>query len=285
LLLLSARYAIDNNPDEKLYNNNYGIPISSSTALSLFFERFNNVTSPWYYKLDVSPITTFYALTDANTMGKSSDEKDINNKFKMLLKDGLSAYRGPFTNYFLVSIYTIFKVISQADFWGTYPTSSGGSSPDLEHFLIKARQSFGKRTSPEILIRHTSTFKRHEKFAGKINERKADGCNSQFQTMRVNPHFRKDNKPRGKTVCIIDDFNTYGSSCETARYLLESLGVAKLVFITMGKFGKIYCKYDYTIAGDVFGSYTFQQKGYSELTGAINTRSNIGFLESIKGLV
>lgn len=91
---------------------------------------------------------------------------------------------------------------------------------------------------------------------------------------------------KGKIVCILDDFTTYGTSCETARHLLESAGVEKIIFITLGKFGKEYHSYDYQLDGDIFDSFTYSKVGASRmLTGIFNTNANVEMLNSLNHLV
>lgn len=103
--------------------------------------------------------------------------------------------------------------------------------------------------------------------------------------MIVNPYYLKGKKLKGANVCIIDDFTTYGTSCETARILLQNAGVNKVLFIAMGKFGKSYNRYDYTIIGDVFSGYAFKQNKRTPMVGEFNAHnSDRAFIESLTGI-
>ena len=84
---------------------------------------------------------------------------------------------------------------------------------------------------------------------------------------------------------MIDDFTTYGTSCETVRNVLEKEEVGQVVFIALGKYGKTYLKYDYELKGNLFGTYTYNRVLVSDMTGTFNPFANKEFLDSIKGLV
>ncbi|WP_343692627.1 phosphoribosyltransferase [Chitinophaga sp.] len=280
LLLLRAKYAFENNPGELLYEKKYGIPIESSIALGNFFKTFTDFNGEWYYQVEVSEKTKMYALTDANTFNKSQSEIDINNFFKQCLKDGDATYRMPFMVYFLVSTYGIVKEFEKVDYWGIYPSSGTGPNMDLEYFKDKARQSYKGISKEPIIIRHTPAVKRQGRPAAKRIE---EACDLQLLTVRLNPYY--ENKLKGKTVCIIDDFTTYGTSCETARNLLEKAGVAKLIFITLGKFGKEYHKYNYNIVGDPFGDFKASKLNHTTLTGTFNYKGNSEFIQTLGQLM
>lgn len=280
LLLLRADYAITNNTDSIIYENQYGIGIANAEKLQSFFEMFENLNGGWYYQLDVSDKTKLYALTDANTKNKPLNEVALNNRFKQCLKDGNTMYRIPFMIYFLVSTYSIVKEFSQVHYWGVYPSSSTDINEDLEYFKDKARQSYKGISKEPILIRTTSVQKRHLK--GR-DARIAEGCDSQLGSIEINPYYK--GKLKGKCICIIDDFTTYGTSCETARALLEAAGVARLIFICLGKFGKEYHKYNYTITGDIYGHIDFIQTGHNSVAGHFNNTANFAFIKALRVLM
>jgi hypothetical protein len=280
LLLLSAKYAQRNNPSDRLYKNDYGLPIIDANALKVFFQRFSTVVNPWYYSLQVSKNTKVFALVNAQQFTQSADMGKLIEKFIQCLKKGRREYVEPFNNYFIVSIYKLFQEVKNIDFWGVYPTSSGIANSDLEYFMNKVRQSFNVDPQEPIFIRHKKSPKR-QYLSG--YERLMDGCNSQFESMHLNPFYK--GKLNGKSVCIIDDFMTWGVSCETVRHLLERQGVAKIIFIAMGKFKMNYLKYSYEINGDLFSGFKFKQIGRENLFGSFNDESSKEFIDAIKGLV
>ena len=280
LLLLRADYAERQNRGESIYTKPYGIPIKDAKSLQVFFDKFLLVTRPWYYRCDVSDTTTMYSLTNANTINREKDIVKIADKFRNHLKNGDDSYKEEFLVYFLVSTYAIVNEFVNVDFWGIYPSSNSTFNADLEYYKEKARQSYGVRIAEPILMRHTASTKRHSKSTDKRLE---VGCDEELSTIIINPYYK--NRLKGKTVCIIDDFTNIGSSCETARALLEKAGVKKLIFITLGKFGKIYKKYYYDIKGDPFDKFSFRRVDEEMLEGDFNNSSDLQFIESLGELV
>lgn len=283
LLLLGARYAINYlNEDSKAYK--YGLQIKSVDKLGEFFERFFTIDNPWFYRLNIGTNFRVYSLTNANTKGaKSQDAIVLNNKFKECLKKGNEVTRYAFLSYFIMGIYDIVKEVENIHYWGIYPSSTVEQESDLEHFKELARTTFKVITSEPLFIRHKQAIKRSNIWDP--NQRINDGCENQFETMCINPYYKK--KLSGKTVGVIDDFTSYGTSAETVRALLEKAGVAKIVFITLGKFGKPYYRYNYEIKGDIFTpAYTATREGKPvHIDGAINQESDNAFVTSLKGLV
>ncbi|OMP80110.1 hypothetical protein BW716_06350 [[Flexibacter] sp. ATCC 35208] len=281
LILLRASYARANNPAESIYVKKYGIPIKNATVLGRFLHTFVDFQGDWYYELRVSPQTTIYALTDANTKNKVVSEEILNNRFKRCLKEGEATYRLAFMTYFLVSTYGMMKEFTQVHYWGTYPSSGTNENADLNYFKDKARQSYKGTSNEPIFIRHKTAAKRHFKTG---QARITAGCDEQLDTISINPYYK--NKLKGRTVCILDDFTTYGTSCETARILLENAGVARLIFITMGRFGRDYYKYHYTIKGDPFGKFSYVGGAAPQhMVGRFNAKGNFEFIKTLEQLM
>jgi hypothetical protein len=264
-----------------LYIKDYGIGISNTKALTVFFERFLKINNPWYMKLEVTKITTIYALTNAQQYTQGPAVGSLVGKFIQLLKKGESKYIGPFTNYFIASIYRITQEVNSIDIFDTYPTSTGAPNEDLEYFLTKLRQSFNVRPHEPLLIRHQPSPKRQNM---KPDERVRTGCDTQFDSIHLNRFY--EGKLKGASVCIVDDFTTWGVSCETVRNLLEREGVRKLLFIAMGKFRLYYNRYDYELEGNVYKSgYKYKRIRRIGLDCDVNPNSSKEFLDSIEGLV
>lgn len=283
LILLNAEYAKANNPDDIIYSRQYGIPIANAESLINFFNHFVALKTPWYYRLEVDENTTIYSLTNANTYYVGDDVKQINERFKGCLKSGDNTYQKEFMIYFLMSCYHIFKEFENVKYWGIYPSSSTADNDDLGYFVTKARQSYGNRNQNPLLIRTKAVSKRHDKLK---DARLIEGCDSQFDSIIINPWFKKQNRLKDACVCIIDDFTTYGTSCETVRSLFLKAGASKVLFITMGKYGKEYHKYDYSLEGDIFGNYTYKKAGKrTSLTGEFNAQSNKALIESLRDIL
>jgi hypothetical protein len=281
-LLLRAGYAKVNNPADSIFSNDYGILISEPKQIGKFLKLFYSIIQPWYCKIDVDDKTTLYALTNGNSYRIGGEYKDFYEDFKSCLKLGDGTYLHAFTAFIIVSSYRIMSELKNIDYWGTYPSSDGSLNSELEHIKDKARQSYGGRTNQPIFFRHSPSVKRHEQ-GTKFREQ--DWCDSQLKTISLNPYYK--DKIAGKNICIIDDFTRYGSSCETARFLLEEAGAAKIVFIALGKFGYDYFKYSYKITGDLFGHFTFKRGSIPPecLTTSYNNGASKEFLTSLKNII
>jgi len=279
VLLLRADYAKEANSDESIYTKEYGISIKNAVNLGVFFDKFMSIKVPWYYKAEISKQTTIYALTNANTFYRDADISQLSAVFKDLLKNGNNTYQEEFTIYFLVSTYAIVKEFEDVDIWGIYPSSGIENNPHLEYFKEKARQAYNCRKAYPLFIRHTPTVKRHN--LGSIDRIK-NGSDEELGTIRINPEW---GNVKGKTVCVIDDFTNIGSSCETSRTLLEAAGAKKIIFITMGKFGKDYINYQYSLSGDPFGWFKFERGTEKHVRGVFNTFSDEAFIKSLGGII
>ncbi|CAM4389444.1 phosphoribosyltransferase [Flavobacterium terrigena] len=284
LVLLTADYARENNPDDKLYTYRYGIGILSPARLRYFFEHFLNINNPWYYRLKVDDSTELYGLTNAMTnMELNPDVKAIGNSLKGFLKSGITEFKNPFLIYSLISAYQNHSEFNEINYWGYYPSSTGKENEVLKTFKEVLRKTFSSsRKTDDILIRHKPSAARKNMSAA---ERISNGCNSEFDTIILNPVYK--HLLRGKNVCIIDDYTTHGSSCETVRKLLKKAGVNKIIFIALGKFKVDYKIYDYEIDGDVYKvGYTYKCSGeFTAVRGTINPDYKTNLIESLNHLL
>lgn len=283
-ILLSANYAKSNNPSEKIYSKEYGIPLPTVVDVGLFFENFYHISDPWHLKIEVDDITTLYALTSANTIGyEGTPIASLRHRFKDCLKNDDDEHIVAFTSYFLMSARRITNELAGIDYWDIYPCSEANKiNNDLLFFAKKASHSFGTEFQKErILIRTTNTTKRHS-IGG--DQRIANGCDGELTSIKINSYY--NGKLRGKSVVIIDDFTRFGTSCETVRHLLKKAGVAKIVFIAMGKFGNDvnYHSYDYDLSGSIYSEIKAEKKSHSIVTGVKNIKSANEFLNSLRRL-
>lgn len=283
VLLLTADYAKLNNPQERIYTVPYGIAIYSSSRLTFFLEHFTNLQEPWFFSLDVDAQTKLYGLTDAMTnMQGDSDVKKICLRLKGFLKSGDNKYKNPFLIYALMSVYSIFKDVKDINYWGYYPSSTTEENVELNDFKEILRKSFNSSKTPHNLLIRKSNSPQRKMMSELV--RIKDGCDSQFDTIILNPWFK--GRLKGKNVCIIDDFSNHGSSCETARHLLRKAGVNRIIFISIGKYRYDYKMYNYTINGDVYGNYTYERIGdYKLINGKVNNESSSELLASLNDLI
>ncbi|MBB1195012.1 hypothetical protein DNC80_15205 [Flavobacterium sp. SOK18b] len=280
ILLLTADYARKNNPHDRIYTDGYGIGILSVERLQYFFDHYLNIEAPWFFSHSVDKSFTLYGLTNAMT-GQMQDNNEIEicDHLRNHLKDGFDKGKSPFRIYSLLSIYRIFKEIKDINYWAYYPSSDGQPNDALISIKDILRKSFGSRSVHDLLIRHKVSVKRNRLAPG---VRSLDGCNSQFDSIHLNPYY--DGKIKGRNFCIIDDFSTHGTSSETVRHLLKHAGANRVVFITLGKFKYTYKLYDYTLYGNVYSpNYTYTRNGnYIEVRGTINNKNSEEILNSLK---
>ncbi|MCG2611489.1 phosphoribosyltransferase [Flavobacterium sp. SM15] len=284
LILLTADYAKQNNPEDRIYANKYGICILNADRLRFFIDHFLNINKPWYYTLQVDEDTKLYGLTNAMTLRENNQTvRQIGDKLRDYLKEGLTEFRNPFLIYALISVYQIFKEASEINYWGYYPSSTAAENVELKTFKEVLRMSFKSTPKKEdILIRHKPSVARKTMSE---TRRVENGCDSEFDSIIVNPAI--SHLIYGKNVCIIDDFTNHGTSCEAVRHLLKKAGVNKIIFIALGKFRVDYKIYNYELDGDVCEvGYTYKRIGnFTTVRGTINPHYSDELIESLKHLV
>ena len=90
-----------------------------------------------------------------------------------------------------------------------------------------------------------------------------------FDSIIINPVYH--GKLKNRAGCVIDDFLTNGTSFETARNLLLAENARKIIFVSLGTFGKSYVKQDYELRNNVSTpGYTFNLIGRQYITGNYN---------------
>ncbi len=248
----------------------YGLKVSDPDMLYQVIQIIKNQKS-WFYNLEVDGNANVYALTSANTKGNvTADEKTIVEGFHSLLKYGNGKYFKVLEYHFLASLIHT-EEFKNVDIWGVMPSSSGTYNDDLFALKERARYLMGKKQKEHLLVRHTRIGKSH--YIRDNNERLY--CDRHLESIKLNPYFKNGNKLKGKTVCIIDDYLTNGTSFETARNLLLKAGVRKIIFISLGRFrrfsGVEYYKQDYGFIGDIYSnSFTFNLVNEQDLNGIYN---------------
>jgi hypothetical protein len=240
-------------------------------------ERIGN---SWYYMNRIDRTTTIYSLMDANTRDNPNVEMaQFSSLFRHNLKNGNQQIEDFILEYLYRQMECI-PGIRETTHWDIYPSSDCSRNQALGQFKEYGESLSNKLITEPILIRNSPVEKRH----GKLSYvRIMDGCDSQFDSMILNPVFR--NELKDSSVCVLDDYSTYGTSCEAARHLLRKAGARKLTFLTIGKFGVDYVKYSYRLYGDVFGKYTYkriQERGYGMPPGEMNDDATALFLKYLK---
>ncbi|NUU57073.1 hypothetical protein HP548_23615 [Paenibacillus taichungensis] len=250
----------------------YGHHVEKPSDFVNIMKILNNQSS-WFYELKISDKVNVFSLTKANSMYLTYEsEKELIDGFNRLLKTGDTKYYDVLLLHFLASIVHNNDFLD-VDFWGTMPSSGTQASQQLELFKDRVRHLMSKKLTQPLFVRHTATTKSHH-----IRNDSRIPCDRHFETICLNPFYKK--KLKNKTVCILDDYLTNGTSFETLRNLLEYAGVKRIIFVSLGRFKKNvyspeYVKQDYKIEGDVFSpGYSYEFIKRENINGTFNDSAN-----------
>lgn len=269
--------------------SSYGLPISNFQDIIDCYKAFD-INKDNYFRFDENERFSVVSINNANTMGSNRAMEEIRIKriFETNLKADNESYNKKILLFLLFQL--INKVLSDrmfdsVDFWGTFPSSRVGNTETSASFLKEAVRVIvggmpikSRGIVPEILIRHNDMQSKHTN-----NNRLSYKCNKDFETLILNPLLR--DKIRGKCVCIIDDYITNGYSAEAAKHILFQAGVEKVIFLSMGKFGKKYFETNYQLSGDVSNpNYNYAFVNEQELSGysyriSYDLKNDIGILD------
>lgn len=239
----------------------YGITLHRPDQLYEAIRLIDN-QNKWYFKLVIDQNTTILSLSSANTYSNNvaPTEREVLEGFKRLLKSGDRRYFN--TLYFhLISGVMKNPELRKVDIWGTFPSSDGNQNEEQEELKERCRYLTGKQMNKPMFIRHTPTNKSHHT---SHETRLITGCTKHFDSIILNPYY--SSRVRGKTVCVIDDYITNGTSFESARNLLLKAGAEKVILLALGRYKKglhgIYQHEKYDLSGNI----TEAGYGYSLIT-------------------
>jgi histidinol phosphatase-like enzyme len=216
----------------------YGIQLSSPALLPTIIEHFFLKTALWHWRLDTVDAAKRSVVAKSMIDGDAAGISDLRYKLLGWTKHGISSAVGPFSLstfvmlHLLASIY-LDELYECADWWTTYPGSSGGVNPAMQDFLEIAAKLFHDRFVPDLLVRHAQ--------AKDSGETRAKGGSvdfiNQVCTVRLNYDPSIISGVGGKNVLLVDDFITEGHSIEWARNLLLQAGAASIVSVSIAKYG------------------------------------------------
>lgn len=237
----------------------YGIELSSTDDLIHYMNIISEHISP-YLQHSFSDEYIMISLFNANTKGRQTREDiEYKEEIQRILKENYSVKIDKtkmlnLFNFLLLSEYFNNPILKEVKYWGTFPSSDKSNDNTTISYIKEVIRKVinTNRSNEEILIRTESTLKKHHSSARSRNENK---CQSDFDSMKINDYYK--GKLQGATVCIIDDYTTYGFSAEAAKNLLLQEGVEKLIVITLGKFGYDYNEVNYNLTGNLY------EEGYS----------------------
>ncbi|MBC2258241.1 phosphoribosyltransferase [Listeria booriae] len=270
------------NPDERGEKIiTYGIPINKIEDLILY-SKVLKIHKENYFHLGHGENYEVYSFNNANTLGfrVGAEEKKVKEIFQINLKANISnrdAKALMIIMLHLLGELSTSSNFSDIDIWGTFPSSNPDNQDTSVTFIKEAiRLIDGSKVNKEPLIRHT---KRQKKQTSGKQYKYENKINDDFQTLRANPVIK--DKIKGAVICIIDDYITTGYSAEAAKHILLEAGAKKVIFISVGKFGREYFSTEYNIEGDVYGDYAANFVSESDFNGRGYTDNDTEFLEFI----
>lgn len=245
----------------------YGVHVDTPEQLFKFIRALNNHEN-WYAQVEIEPNVTALSLIDGRYKykAKTENERDMVEHFEQLLKFGQSRNYYDILLYHFLAGMTNSKLFDDIELFGMIPSSDCSLNNDIFSFMRQTRIIKGKYVprnlmyGENLLLRKVTKQKAHLSYS--TNQRAMMGAIEEFKTLCINPDFKnKINNLRksGKfNVCIFDDYMTHGNSFNAVRNLLKQLGANKIIFVSLGNFGKPFQKRDYTIEGDVYNiGYTY----------------------------
>lgn len=226
IMSITAGWA--NNLEDKAKNN--GISVKHWNGLPKVMELISG-TEPWYSIWDRGDFK-IYSLLNAGDYQNIEELKPLVSKMKDDLKEAPNSYWVLF-KFLLASSLLKTEELRNVNYIGIYPSSSVKNFDDeLIYKYYKTSKFAISNTSKiePILIRNTNSQKRH---AGGVVDR--NDPNLQLNSIHVNPFYK--GKLRGKSVLILDDFTTNGTSFCVANALLKKAGAEKVFCVALGKYG------------------------------------------------
>lgn len=211
-------------------------------AVNLLDVHYNN-----FFEYKESEQFEIVSVLDGNTNRKPDALRDL---FQVNIKDryGKSQRILNLIFYYILSETTHNPIFKEVNYWGNFPSSSGAPNQSMVFLKEMLRLTHGgSRSGDQILIRKKPTAKKH---GTERNVRLMNKCAKDFDTIIINPNFKS--RLKNKVVCIVDDYTTNGYSSEAAKHLLLKVGVKKVIFLAVGKYGYVYQSTQYNLEGNVF---------------------------------
>lgn len=270
-ILLACGWCIDLDAKTK----HYGVLVDAPQRLEQVI-GFLEDKHPWYFHHH-SAFLDVFSLTDAGTKYESDAQiKRLAQRLQSCLKNGQPIYKNAFRLHLLSSLYTT-DGFKSADVWSYYPSSDSNNSGQeiMTEFSELARTTFGKRNRHPLLIRHRPSVKRHMSGGDRNDPR------SQLETVHLNPDYR--DKLAGKTVVVMDDYLTRGVSFGVCASLLQKAGAAKMIGVSMGKFGNASNVYNIEIQGDPFAPLKkYRVISMNSMAGTYEADAKLQFLKKFR---
>lgn len=252
----------------------YGVSVDTPSQLFKFIRTLNNHEN-WYAEVEIEPNVFVLSLMDGRHKFKArtNNEREMLAHFESLLKTGESRDYYHILLYHFLAGMTNSKLFDDIELFGMIPSSDCTLNQDIFSFMWQTRIIKGKQNprnlinGENIVLRTIPKMKAHLSYG--TDQRANMGAAEEFKTICINPDFKNKintlKKGNKFNACIFDDYITHGNSFNAVRNLLKSLGANKIIFISLGNFGRPFQKKDYNIIGDVYqNGYTYSLINSSE---------------------
>jgi hypothetical protein len=169
----------------------------------------------------------------------SFDLRDIFTRNREVLVGGESA-RNLLMLHALSSLY-LEGLIEPRSLFAVYPSHTPGEiSAQLQGYLAPAASFFGAYFREDLLLRWAEAVDTSQERASAYNEGRSPriSLSDQTDTVCVNPKRWSALRKEDRNVVVFDDFANSGMSLEWARNLLYAAGAAKVIVMTIGKYGR-----------------------------------------------
>lgn len=247
LLFIYPLWNENTGDDAQKYGFHIETPEDLISALAILDNQLH-----FYYTLKIDDVTTLFALTSANNNVATEDESEMINRFRKVLKEGNKEYYEALF-FHLISSVMKSEHLRKIDIWSIMPSSGIELNEDMLEIKERCRFLTNRRMKAPLFIRHKAVPQSHRTdYKTRIDV----GAKKHLDSIMINPHYK--GKLKGKTVCVLDDYITNGTSFEAIRNLLMNTGVKKIYFFAFGRFKRgaygVYQKEDYQIQGNIYSS-------------------------------
>jgi hypothetical protein len=216
----------------------YGIQVSSPAMLAPLLENFFTKEALWYWTLDT--IDRLGRQVQAKTMIDGAGAGVLSIRYGLLgwtkfdSDSNVGAFKlGSFFMLHLLGSIYLDGLYESADWWTTYPGSTGKTNAVMDEFITIAAKLFRDKFKPGLLARHSPAV---DSGQARVKHQGVTFMN-QVNTVCLNDDPNIAEQIRGKSIVVIDDFVTEGYSSECARNLLLKAGAASVTTVAIGKYG------------------------------------------------
>lgn len=254
------------NVDEKIQKYGFKLKNFNQIIQCIDILRLDNEI---FYDFQVDEKTRLIAVSNANKYYAVKNEAEMIEKYKRTLKYGNEDYRYAVYFHYLTMIIGM-EEFNDVYYWMGVPSSTGSNENNIYDIVKRTRYLLNNRRSEELFIRHKPGLK---STSMSTEDRIKEGCKRHFETIHLNPKYK--GKLKGKKICVLDDYFTYGASFESIRNLLIKEEVGEIILVSIGTFKKPYYKEDFKIDGNVYQpGYKFSLNRKSIIHGKANEKSS-----------